>query len=96
MGPPSSRTILSPHASLPVCDETLDNLLGMVRLKDLLARGAEGQPTRFKGLLTLPDFIYEGTREIHMLMQADYLLGYREDRPTRCQLPPWDHETVDA
>jgi putative hemolysin len=34
----------------------------MVQMKDLLARGAEGQPTRFKGLLTLPDFIYEGTR----------------------------------
>jgi glutaryl-CoA dehydrogenase (non-decarboxylating) len=32
--------------------------------------------------------IYEGTREIHKLMQADYVLGYREDRPTRCQLPP--------
>lgn len=56
------KIVLSPHASLPVCDETLDNLLGMVRLQDLLARGAEGQPTKFKGLLTLPDFIYEGTR----------------------------------
>ena len=32
--------------------------------------------------------IYEGTREIHKLMQADYLLGYRTDRPTRCELPP--------
>src|ERR1700686_4734977 len=32
--------------------------------------------------------IYEGTREIHRLMQADYLLGYRTDRPTRCELPP--------
>ena len=32
--------------------------------------------------------IYEGTREIHKLMQADYLLGYRIDRPTRCELPP--------
>jgi glutaryl-CoA dehydrogenase (non-decarboxylating) len=31
--------------------------------------------------------IYEGTREIHTLMQADYLLGYRTDRPTRCELP---------
>ena len=31
--------------------------------------------------------IYEGTREIHKIMQADYLLGYREDRPTRCELP---------
>ncbi len=32
--------------------------------------------------------IYEGTREIHTLMQADYVLGFREDRPTRCGLPP--------
>ncbi|WP_165252487.1 hemolysin family protein [Paludisphaera soli] len=56
------KITLSPHASLPVCDESLDNLLGLVQMKDLLARGAEGQPTRFKGLLSLPDFIYEGTR----------------------------------
>jgi len=33
--------------------------------------------------------IYEGTREIHTLMQADYLLGYRTDHPTRCELPPY-------
>jgi glutaryl-CoA dehydrogenase (non-decarboxylating) len=33
--------------------------------------------------------IYEGTREIHKVMQADYLLGYRVDRPTRCELPPY-------
>jgi glutaryl-CoA dehydrogenase (non-decarboxylating) len=31
--------------------------------------------------------IYEGTREIHKIMQADYLLGYRTDRPARCELP---------
>jgi len=34
--------------------------------------------------------IYEGTREIHKLMQADYVLGYRSDRPTRCELPPFE------
>jgi glutaryl-CoA dehydrogenase (non-decarboxylating) len=33
--------------------------------------------------------IYEGTREIHKLMQADYLLGYRTDRPTRRELPAY-------
>jgi glutaryl-CoA dehydrogenase (non-decarboxylating) len=33
--------------------------------------------------------IYEGTREIHKLMQADYVLGFRSDRPTRCELPPF-------
>jgi glutaryl-CoA dehydrogenase (non-decarboxylating) len=32
--------------------------------------------------------IYEGTREIHKLMQADYVLGYRQDKATRCELPP--------
>ncbi len=31
--------------------------------------------------------IYEGTREIHKIMQADYVLGYRQDKPTRCVLP---------
>jgi glutaryl-CoA dehydrogenase (non-decarboxylating) len=30
--------------------------------------------------------IYEGTSQLHTLIQADYLLGYREDRPLRC--PP--------
>jgi glutaryl-CoA dehydrogenase (non-decarboxylating) len=33
--------------------------------------------------------IYEGTREIHKIMQADYVLGFRQDRPTRCELPPY-------
>src|SRR6187455_766513 len=33
--------------------------------------------------------IYEGTREIHKVMQADYVLGYRQDKPTRCELPPY-------
>ena len=33
--------------------------------------------------------IYEGTREIHTLMQADYVLGFRQDKPTRCELPPF-------
>src|SRR5712672_4239087 len=33
--------------------------------------------------------IYEGTREIHKVMQADYLMGYRSDRPTRCELPAY-------
>jgi glutaryl-CoA dehydrogenase (non-decarboxylating) len=33
--------------------------------------------------------IYEGTREIHKLMQADYVLGYRADKPLRCDLPPY-------
>jgi alkylation response protein AidB-like acyl-CoA dehydrogenase len=33
--------------------------------------------------------IYEGTREIHTLMQAEYELGYRSDRPLPRMLPTW-------
>jgi glutaryl-CoA dehydrogenase (non-decarboxylating) len=34
--------------------------------------------------------IYEGTSEIHQLMQAGYALGERQDRPLRCELPTYD------
>jgi alkylation response protein AidB-like acyl-CoA dehydrogenase len=37
--------------------------------------------------------IYEGTSEIHILMQAGYALGYRNDTPLRCELPGYDPET---
>ncbi len=34
--------------------------------------------------------IYEGTSEIHQLMQAGYALGYRADGELRCELPKYD------
>jgi glutaryl-CoA dehydrogenase (non-decarboxylating) len=34
--------------------------------------------------------IYEGTSEIHQLMQAGYALGYRDDSALRCELPAYD------
>jgi glutaryl-CoA dehydrogenase (non-decarboxylating) len=34
--------------------------------------------------------IYEGTSEIHQLMQAGYALGYRQDSTLRWELPPYD------
>ncbi|MEE9554917.1 MAG: acyl-CoA dehydrogenase family protein [candidate division Zixibacteria bacterium] len=33
--------------------------------------------------------IYEGPREIQKLMQADYALGFRKDKPRKCNLPTW-------
>lgn len=36
--------------------------------------------------------IYEGTSEIHQLMQAGYALGYRKDAELRCELPAYDTE----
>lgn len=41
--------------------------------------------------------IYEGTSQLHTLIQADYLLGYREDRPLRCPpLPSQPYAAGDA
>jgi alkylation response protein AidB-like acyl-CoA dehydrogenase len=37
--------------------------------------------------------LYEGTSEIHQLIQAGFALGYRDDVPLRCELPAFD---VDA
>jgi alkylation response protein AidB-like acyl-CoA dehydrogenase len=37
--------------------------------------------------------IYEGTNEIHQLIQAGYALGYRRDATLRCELPAFDRET---
>ena len=34
--------------------------------------------------------IYEGTREVHTILQGEYALGYREDRPVKRQLPPYE------
>jgi len=36
--------------------------------------------------------IYEGTSEIHQIMQADYEMGYRQDKPLRCEMPAYDAE----
>jgi glutaryl-CoA dehydrogenase (non-decarboxylating) len=36
--------------------------------------------------------IYEGTHEIHTLVQAEYELGYRSDRPLAHTLPSWPFE----
>ncbi|WP_416826585.1 acyl-CoA dehydrogenase family protein [Ectobacillus polymachus] len=38
--------------------------------------------------------IYEGTREIHTIMQGEYALGYRQDKPLNKMLPSWPFEEV--
>jgi glutaryl-CoA dehydrogenase (non-decarboxylating) len=36
--------------------------------------------------------IYEGTREIHTIVQGEYALNYRKDKPLRKMLPAWPFE----
>lgn len=57
----------SPHSRFPVCDGTLDNVLGVIQVKDLLLRGFEGRPYDFKGLLIVPLLIYEGMTGLKVL-----------------------------
>lgn len=40
--------------------------------------------------------IYEGTREIHTVMQGEYALGYREDKPLRKILPAWPFDEMNV
>jgi glutaryl-CoA dehydrogenase (non-decarboxylating) len=37
--------------------------------------------------------IYEGSSQVQTLMQAEYALGYRQDKPLRCGLPPYEGES---
>ncbi len=61
------KMISSPHSRFPVCDQSLDNVLGIVQVKDLLATSQNGEPFRLKGRLTMPLFLYEGTRGLKIL-----------------------------
>ena len=40
--------------------------------------------------------IYEGTSQIHTLMQASYALNERQDRPMRCEMPAYDADFWEA
>jgi putative hemolysin len=61
------KIVSSPHTRFPVCDQSLDNLLGIVQVKDLLVQDQNADPFRIKGRLTLPLFLYEGTRGLRIL-----------------------------
>jgi putative hemolysin len=61
------KVIGSPHSRFPVCDLSLDNLVGIVHVKDLLGQAPNAEPFRIKGRLTLPMFLYEGTTGLKIL-----------------------------
>ena len=61
------KVIGSPHSRFLVCDQALDNLMGIVHVKDLLGHGAGIEPFGFKGRLTLPTLLYEGTHGLKIL-----------------------------
>jgi putative hemolysin len=61
------KIVASHHTRFPVCDQSLDNLLGIVQIKDLLVHEQGIETFRIAGRLTMPLFIYEGTRGLKIL-----------------------------
>lgn len=66
----SLRKILdSGHSRFPVGQESLDNIQGMVRAKDLLNRALSGQPLNLKACLLEPLFVPESAAASDVLEQ---------------------------
>jgi putative hemolysin len=62
------RTVITHrHSFFPVAKDDLDNLLGVVRAKDLLAQTLEGQPLELKALLRPPLFVPERMLALRVL-----------------------------
>ena len=77
------------------CDAAFDSAADAVQIHGAYGYSDEYDVERYlrnsKGAV-----IYEGSREIHQIMQAQYALGYRQDRPLRCECPAYDQEEWEA
>ena len=57
----------SDHSRFPVCQNTLDNVLGVVHITDLLARSMAGEPMDLTSALRQPLFVPETTRALRIM-----------------------------
>jgi len=77
------------------CDASFESAADAVQVHGAYGYSDEYDVERFlrnsKGAV-----IYEGSREIQILLQAQYALGYRRDKPLRCELPAYDAEAWQA
>lgn len=70
------------------CDAAFDAACDAVQIHGAYGYSNEYPVERFMRNAKAP-VIYEGTREIHTVMQAEYALGYRQDKQLRRMLPAW-------
>jgi putative hemolysin len=56
-----------PFYQFPVCEGSLDGVLGIVTVRDLWAAQAEGRPTGLRSLLREPLYVPETTRALQLL-----------------------------
>jgi putative hemolysin len=61
------KMIESRHTRFPVCQNDLDNVLGIVSVTDVLAQSLSGQPIDLPDLLRQPLFIPESTHALRVL-----------------------------
>ncbi|MGB3561323.1 MAG: hemolysin family protein [Geitlerinemataceae cyanobacterium] len=57
----------SPHSRFPVCQDELDDCLGIVRIKDVLSAHFSGGSIDLKVMLQTPLFVPENTRALRVL-----------------------------
>lgn len=70
------------------CDAAFEAANDAVQIHGAYGYSSEYPVERFLRNAKAP-VIYEGTREIHTIMQAEYALGYRKDKPLQNLLPSW-------
>jgi glutaryl-CoA dehydrogenase (non-decarboxylating) len=73
------------------CDAAFDAAVDAVQIHGAYGYSDEYPVERYLRNAKAP-VIYEGTREIHTIMQAEYALGYRKDKKLRKMLPKWPAE----
>ena len=61
------RIIDSPYSRMPVCQGTLDNILGVVKAKDLLAEILSGRPLDLRATLRQPLYVPETRTGLQLL-----------------------------
>jgi len=88
-GQPSNRAVSL--AKWFACDAAFEAASDAVQIHGAYGYSDEYPAFRYLRNSKAP-VIYEGTREIHTMMQGEYALGYRTDRKSRCTLPPYEPE----
>jgi putative hemolysin len=61
------RIINSPYSRMPVCQGTLDNILGVVKARDLLARVLAGEPLDLRAAMRPPLYVPETRTALQLL-----------------------------
>lgn len=87
IGEPSGRAVSL--AKWQACDAAFESANDAVEVYGAYGYSDEYPVFRYLRNARAP-VIYEGTREIHTMMQGEYALGYRSERPARCTLPRYE------